>query len=98
MYRCKSQVLVKWLNGNLDSKVLHRLLRNGVVQLLGQDYTGARETFTNILVADRRLVPRLLAQLGMLRGAGTLARGLLPFYRYYRSFKKPLLRAGRAAE
>ena len=102
MYRCKSQVLVKWMNGNLDSKalhlVLHRLLRNGVVQLLGQDYTGAREMFTNILVADRRLVPRLLAQLGMLRGAGTLARALLPFYRYYRIFKKPLLRAGRAVE
>jgi hypothetical protein len=54
--------------------------------------------FNYILIADRRLVPRLLAQLGMLRGAGTLARALLPFYRYYRSFKKPLLRAGRAVE
>jgi glycosyltransferase involved in cell wall biosynthesis len=103
MYRCRSQVLAKWLNADLDGNVrqivLHRLLRNGVAQLLAKDCTGARETFNNILIADRRLVPRLLAQLGMLRGAGTLARALLPFYRCYRrSFKKPLLRASRAVE
>jgi hypothetical protein len=83
---------MKWLDADLDAEtylqVLHELLRNGAMQLVFRDTSGARKTLEIVAARDPRPARRLLARLAMLPGAGSAARAVRRLIRLRRWFKR----------
>jgi glycosyltransferase involved in cell wall biosynthesis len=98
IHKCYTQILMKWLDADLDQsthlQVLHELLRNGAMQLVFGDARGARETFVTVAAKDPRPARRLLARAAMLPGAYLGARAFRKLIRLRRGLKTRLSGSG----
>jgi glycosyltransferase involved in cell wall biosynthesis len=92
IHKSHTQILMKWLDADLDAEthlqVLHELLRNGAMQLVFRDTSGARKTLGIVSDRDPRPARRLLARLAMLPGASSGARAVRRLVRLRRWFKR----------
>jgi glycosyltransferase involved in cell wall biosynthesis len=92
LHKSHTQILMKWLDADLDAEthlqVLHELLRNGAMQLVFRDTSGAQKTLEIVAARDPRPARRLLARLAMLPGASSAARAVRRLVRLRRWLKR----------